>query len=75
MENFRALTWPFGPKKVKKTHIHKTTNVPFFIWRLDLMLLRLAKIHYLGHCKGWAPFWSQMALATLVAISGPKSKS
>ncbi len=46
----------------------------FYIWRLDLMIL-LGKIHYLGHWKGWAPnrdFLAQMALVSLIAISGPK---
>ncbi len=56
------------------------TNEPVFLWRLDLMILgRAINIHYLGHWKGRALksrlFWAQMALAALVAISGPKKVS
>jgi hypothetical protein len=39
-----------------ETHVHKITDVPVFIWRLYLRILMRV----------------QMALASLVAISGPK---
>ena len=43
---------------------------------LGLNDFEAGNIHYVGHLKGWALnsrlFWVQMALASLVAISGPK---
>jgi hypothetical protein len=46
-----------------------------FFMALILNDFEAGNIHYLGYYKGWSLksrfFWAQMALATLVAISGP----
>jgi hypothetical protein len=49
-----------------ETNVHKITNVlAFLIWLLDLMILMQAT--YI--------IWAQMALASLVVISGPEKVS
>jgi hypothetical protein len=58
--------------------VDKITNVPDVYLGLDVWIW-MGEIHSLGRLKEWAMksqlFWAQMALAALVAISGPKKFS
>jgi hypothetical protein len=77
-KNINNMEWALKSLVSLLSLVDKITNVPVVYMGLDVWIW-MGEIHFSGRLKGWALksrlFWAQMALATFVAISGPKKVS